>query len=66
MCRTKPRIPSRYTKLVSMPKAKKKQFSAVKEVKALAREQVGQVKSSRVETPKRKRRPKYPEPAEET
>jgi hypothetical protein len=49
-----------------MPKAKKKTFSAVKEVKALAREQVGQVKSTRVETPKRKRRTKYPERLEES
>ena len=41
-------------------KAKKK-FTKTKEVKALAREQVGQIKSVRVmdETPKKKK-PKYP------
>lgn len=49
-----------------MPRAKKKTFSATKEVKALAREQVGQVKGTRVETPKSKRRPKYPPKPEES
>ena len=41
-------------------KAKKK-FTKTKEVKALAREQVGQIKSVRIidETPKKKK-PKYP------
>ena len=48
----------------SKPKAKKN-FTKTKEVKALAREQVGQIKSVRVieESPKRKK-PKYPEPFE--
>jgi hypothetical protein len=39
---------------------KKKRFSAKTEVKALAREQVGQVKSTRVLTPKKDRKPKHP------
>jgi hypothetical protein len=43
-----------------MPAAKKKRFSAKTEVKALAREQVGQVKSTRIVTPKKDRKPKYP------
>lgn len=45
-------------------KAKKK-FTKTKEVKALAREQVGQIKSVRIidETPKKKK-PKYPLPFE--
>jgi len=44
---------------------KPKAFTKTKEVKALAREQVGQVKSVRVieESPKRKK-PKYPLPLE--
>ena len=43
----------------------KKQFTKTKEVKALAREQVGQIKSVRIieETPKKKK-PKYPLPFE--
>lgn len=44
-----------------MPAAqKKKRFSAKIEVKALAREQVGQVKSTRIVTPKKDRKPKHP------
>jgi hypothetical protein len=44
-----------------MPRRKKPPvFTAEKEVKALAREQVGTVKSTRVETPKKERKPKYP------
>ena len=51
-------------RMPSKPKAKKN-FTKTKEVKALAREQVGQIKSVRVieESPKRKK-PKYPEPFE--
>jgi len=41
----------------------KKKFSATVEVKALAREQVGRVKATRVEKPKVKRRPKHPDQA---
>ena len=43
----------------------KKTFTKTKEVKALAREQVGQIKSVRVieDAPNRKK-PKYPEPFE--
>lgn len=47
------------------PRKAKKKFTKTKEVKALAREQVGQIKSVRVieESPKRKK-PKYPLPLE--
>lgn len=47
------------------PRKAKKTFTKTKEVKALAREQVGQIKSVRVieESPKRKK-PKYPMPLE--
>ena len=43
----------------------KKQFTKTKEVKALAREQVGQIKSVRIieDTPNKKK-PKYPVPFE--
>jgi hypothetical protein len=39
---------------------KKKVFSAAKEVRAIARERVGPVKSARVIPPKSGRKPKYP------
>lgn len=43
----------------------KKRFTKTKEVKALAREQVGQIKSVRVmEEPAKRKKPKYPEPLE--
>ena len=39
-----------------------KKFSKITEVKALAREQVGKVRSVRVlEEPKKRKKPKYPE-----
>ena len=41
---------------------KAKKFTKTKEVKALAREQVGMIKSVRVlEEPKQRKKPKYPE-----
>ncbi len=39
---------------------KRKKFDAGKEVKAIARERVGRVKSARVIEPKSTRKPKYP------
>ena len=43
-----------------MARRKFKKFSAEKEVKAIARERVGRVKSSQIITPKSARKPKYP------
>ncbi len=43
-----------------MPR-KRKEFSAPKEVRAIARERVGTVKASKVITPKSERKPKYKE-----
>jgi hypothetical protein len=48
-----------------VPRRKKKQFTATKEVKALAREQVGAPKAVRVIVPKEQRKPKYPPKLEE-
>ena len=55
----------RQSPMPSKPRKSKKQFTKTKEVKALAREQVGQIKSVRIieETPKKKK-PKYPQPFE--
>ena len=41
-------------------KKKPKKFSAPNEVRAIARERVGPVKSSRTITPKSEKKPKYP------
>ncbi len=50
------------TKKKKQPVVLKGKLDASKEVKALAREQVGQVKSSRPIEPKQQRKkPKYPE-----
>jgi hypothetical protein len=43
-----------------MARRKPKQFSAEKEVKAIARERVGRVKPAQVIVPKSARKPKYP------
>jgi len=43
-----------------MARRKSRKFSAEKEVKAIARERVGRVKSSQVIIPKSARKPKYP------
>jgi hypothetical protein len=40
---------------------KKKTFSAIKEVRAIARERVGSVKSGKVIQPRSSRKPRYPE-----
>jgi hypothetical protein len=42
-----------------MAKRKKKEFSATKEVRAIARERVGRVKPGVTITPKSERKPKY-------
>jgi hypothetical protein len=43
-----------------MAKRKRKIFTAEKEVKAIARERVGNVKPGQVIVPKSERKPKYP------
>ncbi len=43
-----------------MARRKLKEFSAGKEVKAIARERVGRVKPARIILPKSARKPKYP------
>ena len=52
----------RQTLMPSKPRKAKKKFTKTKEVKALAREQVGQIKAVRViEEATKRKKPKYPE-----